>query len=102
MGIKMALDKKVKFDDIFKKMSVKEDGTCAISSFTAINTTMGAECLKIKDGMEEIASRLESRRYAALKGATTEFRKMEGISYNPNDNILYLAMSAIAYGMEDN
>ena len=101
-NIKMALDKKVKFDDIFKKMSVKEDGTCAISSFTAINTTMGAECLKIKDGMEEIASRLESRRYAALKGATTEFRKMEGISYNPNDNILYLAMSAIAYGMEDN
>lgn len=101
-NIQEALDKKITFDDIFKQMSVKKDGTCAIKSFTSVNTTNGAECLKIKSGMKEIASRLESRRYAAIKGATTEFRKMEGISFNEKDNIMYLAMSSIGKGMEDN
>ncbi|MEA3492087.1 MAG: DUF839 domain-containing protein [Campylobacterota bacterium] len=101
-NIKDALDKKVSFDDIFKKMSVRKDGTCAIKSFTSINTTNGAECLKVKTGMDEIASRLESRRYAAIKGATTEFRKMEGITHDPKNNILYLAMSSIGKGMENN
>jgi len=100
--IKEALDKKVAFNDIFKKMSVKKDGTCSVPSFTSVNTTNGAECLKVKDGMDEIASRLESRRYAAIKGATTEFRKMEGITFNEKDNIMYLAMSSIGKGMEDN
>jgi secreted PhoX family phosphatase len=101
-NIQKAIDNKITFDDIFKKMSVRRDGTCAIKSFTAVNTTNGAECLKVKSGMDEVASRLESRRYAAIKGATTEFRKMEGITFNDNDNILYLAMSAIGKGMEDN
>lgn len=98
-NIKKALDQKLKFSDIFEKAS-KNGNTCP-ASFKSVNTTMGAECLKLKDGMDEIASRLETRRYAALKGATTEFRKMEGISYNPNDNVAYLAMSEIAKGMED-
>ncbi len=93
--IKVALDKKIKFNDIFEVSKKPKAG------FKSINTTMGQEYLKIKPGMEKLASRMESRRYAALKGATTEFRKMEGITYNPNDNILYVAMSAIAYGMED-
>ncbi len=98
-SIKAALDKKLTFSDIFD-VSSPNNNTCS-DSFTSINTTMGNECLKIKDGMEEIASRLESRRYAAIKGATTEFRKMEGISYNKNENILYLGMSSIGKGMED-
>lgn len=100
--IKKALDKKVNFSDIFSKIEINKDGTCSNPSFKAVNTTTGAECLRVKAGMHEVASRLESRRYAALLGATTEFRKMEGITYNPNDNILYLAMSAIGRGMEDN
>lgn len=99
--IKKALDKKLTFKDIFETTKSNEDMSCPVT-FSSVNTTMGQECLKLKDGMDEIASRLESRRYAALKGATTEFRKMEGITYNSDDNILYLAMSAIAYGMEDN
>lgn len=100
--IKKALDKKIKFSDIFSKIEMNKDGSCSNSSFKPVNTTMGAECLRVKAGKHEIASRLESRRYAALLGATTEFRKMEGITYNPNENILYLAMSAIGKGMEDN
>lgn len=101
-NIKKALDKKIKFLDIFTKTDVNNDGRCSDSSFTSVNTTMSAECLKVKTGMEEVASRFESRRYAAIKGATTEFRKMEGISFNSNDDILYIAMSSIEKGMEDN
>lgn len=100
--IKKALDDKITFNDMFEKISPKEDGTCDTKGFKSINTTAGLECLKIKDGMDEIASRLETRRYAALKGATTEFRKMEGITFNPEHNLIYLAMSSIGKGMEDN
>jgi len=97
--IKKSLDKKIKFDDIFESASAN-DMQCP-SGFNSINTTMKHECLKVKDGMDKVASRMESRRYAAIKGATTEFRKMEGISFNKEANTLYLGMSAIARGMED-
>ena len=101
-SIKKALDSKVKFGDIFDKIEINKDGSCSDSSFASVNTTMGAECLRVKDGMQEVASRLEARRYAAIQGATTEFRKMEGITYNPNENSVYIAMSEVAKGMEDN
>ena len=94
--IKSALDKKLKFDDIFTSAKAPSD------DFMSINTTAGQENLQINKNMQTIASRLESRRYAALNGATTEFRKMEGITYNPNKNSLYVAMSSIGKGMEDN
>jgi secreted PhoX family phosphatase len=51
--------------------------------------------------MEKAASRLETRRYASLMGATTEFRKMEGITFNPEQRVLYLAMSEVNKGMLD-
>jgi hypothetical protein len=51
--------------------------------------------------MEKAASRLETRRYAAMMGGTTEFRKMEGISFDPDSMTMYLGMSEIAKGMLD-
>jgi hypothetical protein len=57
--------------------------------------------LKLKPGMEAAAAFLESRRYGALLGATSEFTKMEGVSHNPDDRKLYLAMSYIEAGMLD-
>jgi hypothetical protein len=98
--IKAALDQKVKFFDMFDVADPAEDGSCP-ADFTSINTTDGLECLSIKPGMEEIVSRLETRRYAALKGATTELRKEEGITYDPDRKILYVAMSEVAKGMAD-
>lgn len=94
--IKAGLDLKFKFEDIFETSNTPKKG------FTSVNTTMGQEYLKVKPKMEQFASRLETRRYAATLGATTEFRKMEGITYNTNNNILYIAMSSIEKGMEDN
>jgi len=97
------------FSDLFNTAQPNSAGLCP-THFTSINTTAGNECLQLKDinkdgktdGSDEvIASRLETRRMAAYKGATTEFRKEEGITFNPQTNQLYIAMSEIALGMEN-
>ena len=90
-----------KFSDIFASVDPSSDGTCA-SGYKSINTSAGHECLSLKSGKETAAAFLETRRYAAYLGATTEFRKEEGITFDPEHNKLFVAMSAIAYGMEDN
>ena len=54
------------FSDIFETAE-GTDGTCP-SGFTSVNTSAYHECLKIKTGMEKAASRLETRRYAAMMG----------------------------------
>lgn len=59
------------------------------------------EYLKLKKGQEKAAAFLESRRYAAYLGATSEFTKMEGVTHNARDKNLYLAISYIEKGMVD-
>lgn len=66
-----------------------------------VNTDASWECLKVKPGMEKYASRFETRRYAALLGATTEWSKWEGITYSPRRRKLFTAISSIQKGMED-
>ncbi|WP_456386956.1 PhoX family protein [Desulfolithobacter sp.] len=95
-----AIESGVSFSDIFDVSEPKGNGTCE-QGFTPIHTTTGLECLQIRPGMETLASRLEARRYAAMKGATTEFRKEEGITFDPDHKRLYVAMSQVAKGMED-
>ncbi|MBU2359325.1 MAG: PhoX family protein, partial [Alphaproteobacteria bacterium] len=98
--IQKAIDDKVGFMDIFNVGEMAADGTCA-EGFLPSAAEGRAECLQVKDGMEAVASRLETRRYASMLGATVEFRKMEGNVYNPDNNSLYLAMSEVAKGMTD-
>ena len=59
------------------------------------------EYLQVKAGQEKAAAFLESRRYAALLGATSEFTKMEGVTHNARDKRLYLVMSYIEKSMLD-
>ncbi len=99
-SIAKSIENGVQFSDIFDTATPQKDGSCT-DGFRSIHTTTGNECLTVKPGMETIASRLETRRYAALKGATTEFRKEEGISFDPEHRRLYVAMSQVAKGMED-
>lgn len=99
--IKQQVSKQLSFTDIFDQVELNDDNTCQ-AGYTAINTRTGAECLKVKDGMEKIASRFETRRYASMMGATTELRKEEGVTYDPIHNKLYIAISEIARGMEEN
>ncbi len=88
------------FHDIFDE--VKPFAEKCPKPFISINTTRGHECLRVRLGKEKIASRLETRRYAAMLGATTELSKEEGVTYNPEQKTLYVAMSRIEKGMEDN
>lgn len=68
--------------------------------FTSVNTGAGFECLAVVPGRETAASRLETDRYAALLGATTELHKGEGITHDPDRGRLYLSISEINQGME--
>ena len=68
-------------------------------TFKKVRTYTGTEWLRVKPGMEKAAAFLETRRYAALLGATTEFAKMEGITHNEADRKAYVVISRIEGGM---
>ncbi|MBB1072970.1 DUF839 domain-containing protein [Rhodoferax sp. 4810] len=105
-----------RFADIFDETTPVLDangvdtGACPVG-YTSINAGHedgSHQCLKLRDvnqdgaiGSEDerIASRLETRRWAAMEGATTEFRKMEGITFNSQANKLYIAISEVDRGM---
>lgn len=93
--IKNIIDSGIKFSDIFETSSGPKEGFKAIKQ-----NGKKIEYLKLKPGMEKAAAFLESRRYAALLGATTEFNKMEGVTLNEKDKKVYIAMSYQNNGME--
>jgi len=91
------------FDDIFVNEAFNEEtGSCPAETKHVRSGSTMDECLAVKTGMEKAAAFLESRRYAALMGATTEFNKMEGIAVNDADKKLYMAISYLDKGMLDN
>ncbi|WP_345988215.1 alkaline phosphatase PhoX [Sulfurimonas sp. HSL1-2] len=87
------------FSDIFAYEAPV--GDACNPGYTYVNTAMGKECLQVKTGMEKAAAFLETRRFAAMKGATTEFRKEEGVTFDPDHNLLFVAMSEVRKGMTD-
>ena len=64
-----------------------------------MSSANGDECLQLNkkgvfgDDVALLASRLETRRYAAMLGATTEFVKAEGIAFDAAENRLMLAVT---------
>jgi uncharacterized protein len=98
--IAAAIEKGTKFSDMFETADLNADGTCP-EGFLSSNAEGRLECLKVKAGMEAVASRLETTRYASMLGGSTEFRKMEGNVYNPDKNVLYVSMTEIGKGMTD-
>lgn len=58
---------------------------------------------KFRSGAEarNAAAFLEKRKLGALLGATSEFSKLEGITFDPDHNSIYLAVSGITDGMAD-
>ncbi len=99
--IKAMIESKMKLTDIFDIKKPDAAGACA-SGFKKVYEDSTFECLSLKDGKEKAAAFLETRKFAAYKGASIEFRKEEGITYDPDRNVLYLAMSEIKKSMEDN
>lgn len=92
-AVKSLIDNKTKFSDIF------DTAGAATAGYTKIKTYKGTEYLKVKSGMEFAAAFLESRRYGALLGATSEFNKMEGVTVNAKDKNVYMAISYMEKGM---
>jgi len=107
--IKTMVASQLSFSDIFAATD-EVNGSC-LDGYTYIDTATGAECLKLQnasasaladtDKIKKAAAFLETRRYAALLGATTEFRKEEGITFDPDHNRLFVAMSEVRKGMTD-
>ena len=91
---------KMKVTDIFDIAKPDENGICATG--TKVYEDSILECLTLKAGQEKAAAFLETRKYAAYKGATIEFRKEEGLTYDADKNVLYISISEIRKSMEDN
>lgn len=99
VDIARLLDHGVTFSDLFDRREPLDNG-CP-SGFSGIKTDSGAECLAVKPGMEGPASRLETRRFAAMKGATTEFVRGGGLAYDSVRRLLYMAVGAVDGPMTD-
>ena len=93
--IRSMIDKGMSFLDLFDTAPVPAIG------FVTVRVGRGhsREYLRLKPGMEKAAAFLESRRYAAYLGATSELSSEEGLSFNEADKKLYVAMSKISAGM---
>ena len=99
----------IKFADMFDYQApAAGNATACNTGYTASYANNVYECLKLKTtntlGMTEAeiktaASRLEALRYGAMLGGTAEFRKFEGVTFDPKRSKLYIAMSAIGSGM---
>jgi secreted PhoX family phosphatase len=95
--IKTLVDSGIMFSDIFDVSNIDPADT----TYTKVVTYTGTEWLRLKPGMEKAAAFLETRRYAALLGATTEFSKMEYIAFNKKDRKFYITISRVENGMAD-
>ncbi len=99
--IRKIIDSGVTFDDIFLSTSADTDPNWQDNGFKKIRAGhKGTEILKLKEGMEQAAAFLETRRYGAYLGATTEFNKMEGVAVDPKAKNLYMAISYQEKGMQ--
>ncbi len=87
-----------RFADLFER--VPPDGGACPEGFAAHRAPQAVdECLRPVPGKEILASRLESRRAAALAGATTELNKSEGLAVDADGRRLFLATTRIKDGM---
>ena len=69
------------------------------SSYTKIVANGKTEWIKINAGMDKAAAFLETHRYAAFKGASLGFTKMEGTTVNAKDKIAYSALQNVQSSM---
>lgn len=71
------------------------------ASYTKIAFNGTTEWVKFTAGKEKAAAFLETHRYAAVMGGSLEFTKMEGVTLNSKDKVVYMAMSYIQKSMVD-
>ena len=99
----------IKFSDMIDYVAPTSNA-CPTGYTPYVLSTSVKECIKLKgangaytaDQVDKAASRLESLRYAVIKGATQEFEKYEGVTFDSSRNKLYIAISSIRRGMASN
>lgn len=90
---------KIQPTDIFDSI-VKQDPNDP--SFTQTYLSKKKIWLRLKPNQEKAAAFLETHRYAALKGASMGFSKLEGTTVNVKDKVAYSAVSYIQDSMVRN
>ncbi len=93
--IKALVDGGIKAADIMESLTSDPSD----SSYTKIILNKKTLWVKVKAGMDKAAAFLETHRYAALKGGSLSFTKMEGTTVNAKDKKAYSAISAIKDSM---
>jgi hypothetical protein len=68
-------------------------------SYTRIPFSGKTQWVRFVPGMEQAAAFLETHRYAAFKGGSLGFTKMEGTTVNARDKIAYSAISYVQTAM---
>ncbi len=99
--IKALVDQGIRFSDMFDTAEAPTEGFTPVYVYPGTGAKPRLEFLKLKPGREQAAAFLESRRMAALLGATTEFTKMEGQTHDATGRKLYTAMAYVEKGMLD-
>lgn len=80
----------IKFSDMFDYIPSARN--CRLKEVSVKSTT---ECIDVKDKAEKWAAFFETRRFAALKGATTEFANAKGLTFDRNTGKLFMSISRI-------
>lgn len=83
--------------------AIKENGILSSTTtdpvdptFTEVRISGKSMWVRIKPGQEKAAAFLETHRYAASRGGSLVFTKMEGTTVNSKDKFAYSAISAIS------
>jgi len=69
------------------------------ATFTKIWLSGKVQWVRVKAGMDKAAAFLETHRYAALKGGSMAFTKMEGTTVNVKDKVAYSALQNMQSSM---
>ena len=71
----------------------------ADATFNKIWLSGKVQWVRVKPGMDKAAAFLETHRYAALKGGSMAFTKMEGTTVNTKDKVAYSALQNMQSSM---
>ncbi len=95
--IEALIDRGIKAADIID-VATREP---QVPGYTRIPFEGRTQWVRLKPGMDKAAAFLETHRYAALRGGSLGFTKMEGAAVNAKDRVAYVAISRIERPMTD-
>lgn len=82
------------FSDLFEYTVFGGRSKCP-DGRTPINVRSTPECLTLKPGKQKLAAFLETRRYAAYVGATTEWGNLRGLVYDSQSEQLFISVTRV-------